>query len=264
MVTEATLKRKSINELENIRAYNESKVKELLWEIDVIDSILAEKSQDEVVKDGYYLVDGTQSILAEVVDGKIYQVYDANQDFHINRKIAVRFEKGDMVCQLKGKKRKLTFMIAKNSEFNITNGTAYILVRSNNKEYIEKIANKFKAFLNYQTENKEINETKEVFNQALAVLNSELNENYTFDHDSLFKFLDLKFVKNLINHHNISVKIIGKVLTLIYFITFLNQKVFVHSFITLEENLKRYELSNNKRDYKKLLKDIVKMPKVNL
>lgn len=264
MVSVATFSKKSRTELENIREYNEEKVKQLLLEIEVIDTILAEKSEDEIVKDGYYLVDGTQSILAEVVDGKIYQVYDANRDFHINRKIAVRFEKGDMVCQLKGKKRKLTFMIARNSEFNIANATAYILVRSNNNDYVDGIVNKFKAFLNYQTENKEINETKEVFNQALAVLNTELNENYTFDHDSLFKFLDLRFVKNLIDYHDVNAKVIGKVLTFIYFITFLNQKVFVHSFITHEENLKKYEISTIKSDYKKLLKDIVKMPKVNL
>ena len=264
MVSFTTLEKKSVTELENIRKYNNKKAKELLREIEMIDTILKEKSQDEVVKDGIYLVDGNQSVIAEVVNGKVYQVYDATDDFRINRQIMVRFEKGEMVCQLKGKKRKLNFVISRNSGFVMTNAVADILVRGKNNDYVDGIVNKFNKFLDYQTQNKEIIEIKEVFNHALITLNTELDANYTFNVDSLFKFLDLNFVKNLVDNQNVSEKMIDKVLRLIYVITFLNRDVFASSLVSLEENLKRYEKKMNKTNYKTLLKDIVKIPEVNL
>lgn len=264
MVTKATLKRKSINELENIRAYNESKVKELLQEIDDINTILATKSQDETVKNGLYLVDGTQDIIAKVSDGNICQVFDTNRNFRINRQIAVRFEKGEMVCQLKSKKRKLTLMIDTGLGFYINEGKIQMLTEATSKSYMNKINYQFNDFLNYETSNKEILKIKNIFMQALAVLNTELNDNYTFNKDSLFKFLDLEFVKNLIDYHDVKIETVDRVWTLIKSVTFLNQEVFANSSYSLKDNFKRYEDKNNKTDYEFILKNIVKPQKVNL
>lgn len=264
MVSVATFSKKSRTELENIREYNEEKVKQLLLEIEVIDTILAEKSEDEIVKDGYYLVDRTQSIIANIFDGKIYQVYDANNDFRINRQIAVRFEKGEMVCQLKGKKRKLTFMLARNFKFSLTESQLGTLVRANNETYMNNLTSRFEAFLNYKTTNKEINKTKDVFIRALEVLNNELNANYTFDRDSLFKFLDLKFVKDLIEYHDVRLATIYKVLKLIQAIKILNGETFTFFTESFEDNLKRYEKESYKTDFEDFLENIVKIPEVNL
>lgn len=264
MVTKATLKRKSINELENIRAYNESKVKELLQEIDDINTILAKKSQDETVKNGLYLVNGTQDIIAKVSDGNICQVFDTNHSFRINRQIAVRFEKGEMVCQLKNKKRKLTLMIDTGLGFYINEGKIQMLTEATSKSYMNKINYQFNDFLNYETSNKEILKIKNIFMQALAVLNTELNDNYTFNKDSLFKFLDLEFVKNLIDYQDVKIETVDRVWTLIKSVTFLNQEIFSNSSYSLKDNFKRYEDKNNKTDYEFILKNIVKPQKVNL
>lgn len=210
MVSVKTLKTKSVNSLENLLASNEEKVKLLLEEIEDIKSVLAEKTQNDVVKGGIYFVDGKQDIIVSVIDGMIDEVFSADKKLHIRRPISIRFEKNEMVCQLKGKKHKLNFMFRdpKNKYYN---GYVYELLAtaSVNINIIDTLLENFDKFLNDKTKNQEL------FKQALAIINNELHSNYTFNKDFLSKFLNGHFIKQLIDTCGVTYKTVDNVLTLI-------------------------------------------------
>lgn len=210
MVSVKTLKTKSVNSLENLLASNEEKVKQLLEEIENIKLVLNEKTQDNIVKDGIYFIDGKQDIIVTVIDGMINEVFSTDKKLHIRRPISIRFEKNEMVCQLKGKKHKLSFMFRdpKNKYYN---GYIYELLTtaSVDNNLINTLLEKFDKFLNDKTKNQEL------FNQAFAIINNELQSNYTFNKDFLSKFLDGRFIKQLMDNCGFTYKTVENVLTLI-------------------------------------------------
>ena len=235
MVSVTTLKTKSVNSLESLLASNEEKVKNLLDEIENIKSVLAEKTQNDVVKDGLYFVDGKQDIVAEVVEGMIYQVFSVDPKLRVSRPVSIRFEKGEMVFQLKGKKHRLTFMYHdKNNKFYNSSVCILLAKASTDSKFVDTLLVKFDEFLNDETKNQEL------FYQALAVINNELHANYTFDKDFLNKFLDGYFVKELLDTYDVTYQTVEKIWKLILA-------------IVVDQYQSNYYLNN-----------IVKIPEVNL
>ena len=264
MVKIATLKKKSINELKSIKAYNESKIKELLNEIKDIETVLAKKSLDEVVLDGLYILDDKQDIIVKILNS----IYTEGTWKFLNRPISVRFEKGELVCTFRNKKRKLNFIFKRELSTTISFAVCILLTKANNEQFINDLVNEFQTFLNYKTPNSEVCEIQNLFTKALFVINKELGENYTysytFDQNSLFKLLDLKLVKQLIESSKVRFESIVKIWNLIENIQILVNEVYVCSKWSTMKNFKWYENKTNKINYQFYLKDIVKKQKLNL
>lgn len=268
MVKIATLKKKSINELKSIKAYNELKIKELLKEIEDIETVLTKKSLDEVVLDGLYILDDKQDIIVKIIDSKINYIYNERTWKFFNRPISVRFEKGEMVCTYQNKKRKLNFIFKRELSTTISSAVCILLTKANNEQFINDLVNKFQTFLNYKTQNSEVCKIQNLFTEALFVVNKELSKNYTysytFDQNSLFKLLDLKLVKQLIESSKVRFESIVKIWNLIENIQILVNEVYVCSKWSTMKNFKWYEEKTNKINYQFYLKDIVKKQKLNL
>lgn len=197
------LKDKNLTQLKGMLSNNKEQIISLQETNKIIEELIQSKSNEIELKNGLYLVDDSQEILAYVKDGFVSHVYSSEYNT-INKPINIKITKGEPYFNFQRKKRKLTFVLSEELKRRINYYVFPVFRYLKTKDDFLKIEQRLNEFLTFQSDNPVINDAKNVAISTMTNVNKLIFNDTNIDLKSLLQLLDLKYVHQLLSDNAVN------------------------------------------------------------
>lgn len=192
------LKNKNVTQLKILLNDYNKQIEELQIKTKEIEELLKKKSNENEIKNGLYLVNDSQNVLAFVKEGFVTDIFSIKNEFA--RSISIQQKNDELYFLFKRKKCKLTFVMDETLFKSFPTYYSYAFYSLDLDDFRYAVKSILNGYFYDPANEQVINEMKICLNATFTNLNKLLFKNTTVDDiDEILKFSDLTYLYQMLN-----------------------------------------------------------------